>query len=147
MKIMLSSIALSAILMAPVLAGAADPINGNSGTPSANPAAAPTTPGDSAYSPTGPTGTTGTTGITGSAGVAQPLPADWKKVKGTVQSADPAMNQVKIKDDIGVLSLVNVNSNVVIRKNGKKVQISDLQVGDRITLTRKITPAIDQRKG
>ena len=114
-----------------------------SGNPAANPApaAAPAAPGDSSYSPSG------TPGTTGSASDARPLPADWKKVKGTVQSADPAMNQVKIKDDAGNLSLVNVDSSVVIRKDGKKVQIADLQAGDRIIITRKITPATEQNKG
>ena len=141
MKKLFSAVSALVLVMGPTLAMAADPINGNSGTPAANPAAAPTSGGNSAYSPTG------TPGATGSVGEALPLPADWKKAKGTVQSTDPAMNQVKIKDETGNLSLVTIDSNVVIKKDGKKVQLGDLQAGDRITLTRRNAPMSSQTKG
>jgi len=76
------------------------------------------------------------------------IPADWTKVKGTVQAVDPDANQVKIRDEKGYLGQVTIDPNVVIRKNGKKIAFNAIRAGDRITLTRKkIIPSDLNNKG
>lgn len=78
---------------------------------------------------------------------ASPLPMDWKKANGTVQALNPATHEVKLKSDKGILHQVTIDQTVTIKKDGKNVQFSELQAGDRITLTRKMTSGQLNNKG
>jgi hypothetical protein len=102
-----------------------------------NPMAAPTT--DKGTVSGSPSGTPAAAPNTAAA------PADWKRLKGTVASKDETNNQVTLKDAKGGTTQVAVDSNVDIRKEGKKVALSDIQIGDRIVLINK-TPSSTQNK-
>jgi 3-dehydroquinate synthase class II len=74
-------------------------------------------------------GTSGASGAT--------LPADWTKVKGTIQEINLMERQVKIQDEKGNLSQVMIDTDVTINKGGKSVSMSQLKQGDKVTLTRQ----------
>ena len=73
----------------------------------------------------------------GSPQSAVPAPADWKRLKGTVESKDETSNQVTLRDTSGSMTQVSVDSNVDIHKGGKKVALSDIQARDQIVLINR----------
>ena len=109
-----------------------------------NPSAANPSQGQGAPTPEAVPGAMPAQDAMGASESAQALPTNWTKAKGTVQSVDAVSKEVKFKDDKGTLSQVTIDPNVTISKNGKKVDVSQLQAGDIITLTRKKTAASDQ---
>lgn len=131
---------LAVSLLLPAFVGAADPM---SGSPTSGSATQGTTPGAATNQPSA---APAAAAPTSAAAPAAELPTDWTKVKGTVQEVNVMDRQVKIQDDKGALSQVTVGSDVTIRKEGKTVALSQLQMGDQITLTRKKS-ATENNKG
>jgi hypothetical protein len=130
-KLTLAVAALTFIL-GPSISRAADPITGAGGQPQAG--SAPSNPDAMGANQAG----------TNQAGSIQTPPADWTSLNGTVQSVDASNKTVQIQDTTGNLVQVNVDKQVSIQKDGKKVKLSQVQTGDSITLARNT--AMDQNK-
>jgi len=130
---------LAVSLLWPALAGAADPM---SGSPSAGSAPQEVAPGAAANQPGDAPSATAPSAV-----AAPTLPADWTKVKGTVQEINLMDRQVKIQDEKGNLSQVTIDTDVTISKAGKSVSMSQLQQGDKIVLTRKKNAGDYSNKG
>jgi hypothetical protein len=71
-------------------------------------------------------------------------PTDWTQLTGMVQTVDQSAKTVEIKDDAGKLLQVPVDRQVKIEKDGKRVNLSQLQTGDIITLGRRNPTAQEQ---
>jgi len=116
-----------AVLLAPSLSWSA-------GEPSQAQPAQPSAAGDSNASPF----------IGGAPQAAQVPPADWTSLKGTVQAIDKSANVVQLKDDSGQLLKVSLDRKVRIEKDGQKMALSQIQMGDSVTLSRKNTSAQEE---
>jgi len=56
------------------------------------------------------------------------------KIQGTVQLVDPVGGSLQVKEDSGSLTLLKVQPDTEIKRSGKSVELSDLKVGDSVTV-------------
>ena len=82
----------------------------------------------------------------GNSPAAQTPPQDWKELSGTVQAVDQTAKTLQIKDETGNLVQVPLDRHVTIKKNGEKVKLSQVQVGDTITLAKRSMSASENEK-
>jgi hypothetical protein len=61
----------------------------------------------------------------------------WTNLKGTVESVDVNAKTLQLKDETGKVLQIPVDRQVSIEKNGKPVNLSQVQTGDTIILARK----------
>jgi hypothetical protein len=101
------------------------------------PAANPASPG---------TPSAGAPSATAAPQVAQTPPADWTKLQGTVQAVDPAAKTVQIQDPTGAVLQIPVDRQVSIKKDGSRIKLSQIQVGDSITLAKRAPSSQEQQK-
>jgi len=55
-------------------------------------------------------------------------------IEGSVESVDMAAKSLQIKQKSGSMTIISVDPNTKIRRNGKTVQLTDLQTGDIVTV-------------
>jgi len=70
---------------------------------------------------------------------AQTAPANWTTLKGTVESIDAAANTVQIRDTTGAVVQVPLDRQVSIQRDGRQIQLNQIQTGDTINLAKKNT--------
>jgi len=58
-----------------------------------------------------------------------------KEVNGTVQGIGISSENLQIRENSGSVSILRINPDDKIQRDGKTVQLSDLKVGDQVTLT------------
>ena len=73
----------------------------------------------------------------------QTPPSDWTQLTGMVQAVDTSAKTVQIKDSSGNLMEVPVDRHVEIEKDGKSIKLSQVQMGDTITLAKKPSHAAE----
>jgi hypothetical protein len=75
----------------------------------------------------------------------QTPPENWTSLKGAVQAVDPAAKTVQIKDDTGQVLQVPLDKQVKIEKEGKQVNLSQIQTGDIIKLAKRNKISSEQK--
>ncbi len=114
------AVAALALFLAPGISRAAD--QPASSQPQAIPGTAPTDPNAM---------------VAPQAGSIQMPPSNWTSLNGTVQAVDASAKTVQIQETTGNLVQVNIDKEVSIQKDGKKVKLSQVQAGDTISLAKK----------